>query len=164
MSYLTIIFVCLAILSPCQADLIGDFCDRSKNPSLCDQVLRSDPRSNGADARGLAEIVLENAISATQASINVAKSVSNPGNQGIIDTCIEVFSDAVGTLQECKPLIPKRDRFSIGTLQTKGSAALTDVNTCSDEFGANEPPQLTQASARAYTFVQLLLIIANTLQ
>ncbi|XP_047979595.1 pectinesterase inhibitor-like [Salvia hispanica] len=164
MSYLTIIFVCLAILSQCQADLIGDFCTRSNNPSLCGQVLRSDPRSNGADARGLAKIALENAVSATQASIDVAKKVSNPSIKGIIDTCIEVFGDAVDTLNQSKPLIPKQDRGSISSLRTKGSAALTDVNTCSDEFGANEPPQLTQASARAYTFVQLLLIIANTLQ
>ncbi|KAG6431857.1 hypothetical protein SASPL_103425 [Salvia splendens] len=82
--------------------LICDICARSNNPSLCDHVLRSDPRSNGADARGPAEIALENAVLATQASIDVANMVSNPGNKGIIDTCIEVFGDAVDTLNKCK--------------------------------------------------------------
>ncbi|KAG6435148.1 hypothetical protein SASPL_100016 [Salvia splendens] len=160
MSYLAIIFVCLAILSQCQADLIGDFCTRSSNPSVCGQVIRFDPRSNGADARGLAEIALENAVSDTQASIDVAKTVSNPSNKGIIDTCIEVFGDALDTLNQCKLLIPKQDRSSISSLRTKGSAALTDVNTCNDEFGANEPPQLTQASARPIHCKNMLVLCA----
>ncbi|XP_057782316.1 pectinesterase inhibitor-like [Salvia miltiorrhiza] len=163
MSSFAIIFVSLALLSQCKADLIGDFCKKSNNPSLCSKTLSSDPRSKAANARALAEIALENAVSATQASIRVAKSVANPGNKAIIDTCVETFGDAVETLQECKPLIPKQDRPSIDTLRTKGSAALTDVDTCSDEFGAKEPSQLKQASDKAYTFVQLLLIIANTL-
>ncbi|XP_041995581.1 pectinesterase inhibitor-like [Salvia splendens] len=163
MSYSTIIFLSLALLSQCHADLIGDLCTKSNNPSLCNQALRSDPRSKGADARGLAGIALDNSLSTTQASINVAKSVSNPGNKEIIDTCVENFGEAVDNLQEAKPLIQKLDRPSISTLQTRGSAALTDVDTCSDEFGASEPSELKQATDKAYTFIQLLLIIINTL-
>lgn len=157
-----IIVISLALLSQCQADLIGNLCAKSNNPSLCSQTLRSDPRSKGANARTLAGIALDKAVSTTQASISVAKTVSSPGIKGKIDTCIEVFGDALDTLQECKPLIPRLDRISISDLQTKGSAALTDVDTCGDDFGANEPPQLKQASAKAFTFVELLLIIVNT--
>lgn len=163
MSYSTIIFLSLALLSQCHADLIGDLCTKSNNPSLCNQALRSDRRSQGADARGLARIALDNSLSATQASINLAKSLSNPGNKEKIKTCIENFGDAVDNLQEAKPLIPKLDRPNISTLQTKGSTALTDVDTCSEEFGASEPSKLKQATDKAYTFIQLLLIIANTL-
>ncbi|KAH6764948.1 hypothetical protein C2S52_013954 [Perilla frutescens var. hirtella] len=162
MSSFAIIFVALALVSQCEADLISGFCSKSNNPSLCDQTLRSNPRSRGADARGLANITLGNALSATQALVRVAKSVSNPTNKEIIDTCIENFDDASDNLKECKALIQKKDKASIGTLVTEASAALTDVDTCSDEFGAKEPPQLKQATAKAYTFVQLLLIIANT--
>ncbi|XP_042065509.1 pectinesterase inhibitor-like [Salvia splendens] len=163
MSYSTIIFLSLALLSQCHADLIADLCTKYNNPSICNQALRSDPRSKGADARGLARIALDNSLSATQTSINVAKSVSSPSNKDKIDTCIENFDDAVGNLQEAKPLIPKLDRPNISTLQTKGSTALTDVRTCSEEFGASEPTKLKQATNKAYTFIQLLLIIANTL-
>ncbi|KAL1558391.1 hypothetical protein AAHA92_08866 [Salvia divinorum] len=162
MSYSAIIFVSLALLSQCHADTIDSLCSKSNNPTLCNQVLRADSRSQGADARGFAEIALDNSLSATQASINVAKSVSNAGNKEKIDTCIENFDDAVFNLQEAKPLLRSRDRPDISTIQTKGSAALTDVDTCSEEFGANEPARLKQATDKAYTFIQLLLIIANT--
>lgn len=163
MSSLITIFLSLALLSQCQADLIGDICAKANNPSLCTQTLRSDPRSSGANARTLAGIALEKAVSATQASVSVAKSLSNPKIKAKIDTCIEVFGDAIDTLQECKPLLPRADPVSKSDLQTKGSAALTDVDTCSDDFGSDEPAQLKQASAKAYTLVEVFLIIVNTL-
>lgn len=150
--HLVTIFVALAValLSICQADLIGDFCAKSNNPTLCTNTLRSDPRSKGADARGLATIAIGKAQEATRASINVAKSLLNSGNKGIISTCIENFSNAVANLKECETQLNKRD---IGTLRSIGSAALTDIGTCSDEFGAKEPPQLKEASGKADTFV-----------
>lgn len=162
-SFVIILVVSLGLLSTCQGDLIGDLCSKSNNPPLCNQVLRSDPRSQGQNGRVLAQIALERAESATKDSINVAKSVGNPSNKEKIGTCIENFNDAVDNLEESKPLLQRRDRPSIGDLQTKGSAALTDVDTCSDEFGAGEPPQLKAASDKAYTLVQLFLIIVNTL-
>ncbi|KAH6831758.1 hypothetical protein C2S53_008377 [Perilla frutescens var. hirtella] len=159
--FVVIFVVSLGLLSKCEGDLIGDLCSRSNNPSLCNQVLRSDPRSGGSDARGLAEIAVENAESSTKSAINVAKSVVNGGNKNNIDTCIENFNNAVGTLEDSKPLIRKGDRGSIGDLKTKGSAVLTDLNTCADDF-PNEPTQLKEATARAYTISQLFLIIVNT--
>ncbi|KAL1541104.1 pectinesterase inhibitor-like [Salvia divinorum] len=159
MFHLVAIFA-VALLSKCEADLIGDFCLKSNNPTLCTNTLRSDPLSKGADARGLATIAIKKAEEATLASINVAKSISNIGNKGVISTCIENFSNAGANLKECESLINKRD---VGTLRSTGSASLTDISTCSDEFGGKEPPQLKEATGKAYTFVQLLLIIANTL-
>ncbi|KAG6403594.1 hypothetical protein SASPL_135820 [Salvia splendens] len=162
MFHLVTIFVALAValLNKCQADLISDFCVKSNNPTLCTNTLRSDPRSKGADARGMATIAIKKAEEATQASINVAKSLLNSGNKEIISTCIENFSSAVANIKECESLLNRRD---IGTLRSIGSTALTDVGTWSDEFGANEPPKLKEASGKADTFVQLLLIIANSL-
>ena len=155
-----IVALAVALLNKCQADLIDDFCVKSNNPTLCTNTLRSDPRSKGADARGLATIAIKKAEEATRASINVVKSLLNSGNKEIISTCIENFSSAVTNLKECESLLNRRD---IGTLRSIGSAALTDVGTCSDEFGANEPAKLKEASGKADTFVQLLLIIASAL-
>lgn len=160
MSSFIIIFVSLAILGQCQGDLIGDICSKSNNGALCREALRSAPA--GANARGLAAVAVAKAASATTDAINVAKSVQNPGNKEIINTCIENFDDAVDNLDQCKPLISFPGRSKISDLQTKASAALTDVDTCSDEFGAKEPSNLKDASAKAYTLVQLVLIIVNT--
>ena len=165
MSYSAKIFLSLALLSQCHADLIGDLCTKSDYPSLCNQALRSDPRSKGANARGLAVIAVDNSLSTIQASINVVKSLSNPGNKRTIDTCIEVFGVSVDHLHEAKLLIPKQDRYSIGTLQLIGSAGLTNIDTCSEEFafrGASIPSELKQATDKAFAFFQLLLIIVNT--
>ncbi|KAI3460139.1 hypothetical protein Pfo_016802 [Paulownia fortunei] len=155
--------IVLVFLCNCQADLIGDVCSKSSNPSLCNQALRSDPRSRGADLRGLGQIIIEKARAATQATINVAKSVANGSNKGKANTCMETCNDAKHSLNDCQKLLKAHDRSSISTLKSAGAAALTDVGTCDDEFGATEPPKLKQASRKAQDLIDVLLVIANGL-
>ncbi|KAI3465247.1 hypothetical protein Pfo_021910 [Paulownia fortunei] len=151
------------LLCVCQADLIADVCSKSVNPSLCTQVLTSDPRSRGADLRGLGQIIIEKAKAATQDTINVAKSVSGGGNEQKSSTCVETCGDAIDNLNQSSSLLKASGGRSISDLQTKGSAALTDVSTCDDEFGESEPAKLKDASRRAQDLIDVLLVIANSL-
>lgn len=162
-SSLLLILFSLVLLGKCQCDLVEDFCSKSINPYTCNLFLRANPRSKDADARGLAEIAIQNAVADTGICIKVAKSEANPSNRQIINTCIENFDNAIDNLNNCMELVKKRDKSSIATLKTRGSAALSDVATCGDEFGKREPPRLKDATDKAFVFAQLLLIIANTL-
>lgn len=164
MSNLIITFVSLALLLiTCQANLLSDFCSKSINPSLCNQVAESDPRTKGADAVGLAAIAIEKAEAAIRASANVAKSVTSRSNKQIIDTCVENFGEAASNLKECKALINKRSWVTARTLESKAAAAMTDIDTCNDEFGEKEPRQLKEATEKANAMVGLLLIISKSL-
>lgn len=164
MGSIVITFVSLALLlSTCHAYLISDFCSKSINPSLCNQVAGSDPRTKGADAASLAAIAIEKAEAALRASVSVAKSVTSRSNKQIIDTCIENFDEAASNLKECKELINRRSWASARALESKGAAAMSDIETCSDEFGEKEPRQLKEATEKANALVELLLIIIKSL-
>ncbi|KAL8490175.1 hypothetical protein ACS0TY_025417 [Phlomoides rotata] len=76
-SFLLFICLTLAFFSSSQADLIGDICSKSVNPTLCNSSLRSDPRSRGADLRALANIAIDQSIAATTATVNVATSLES---------------------------------------------------------------------------------------
>ncbi|KAL7154951.1 hypothetical protein ABFS83_03G039100 [Erythranthe nasuta] len=158
----------LAILSlsllfiSCEADLIGTVCAKSVNPSLCTNILRSDPRARTADLRGLGQISVEKAKAATQDTISAAKSVGGSGKPAA-ETCVSVCGDAIDNLNQCSAYLKASGRARIGDLQTKGSAALTDVSTCDDEFGDSEPANVKQASRKAQDIIDMLLVVANSL-
>ncbi|GFQ02579.1 pectinesterase inhibitor [Phtheirospermum japonicum] len=119
----------------CEADLINDVCSKATNPRLCNQALRSDTRSKGADLRGLAEIIIQKSQAAIRVAKRVAKSVQTSENKPIIDTCIETQNDANDTLNDCMKLLKQAIRkIDKDTLNIQASAAMTDVGTCDDGF------------------------------
>ncbi|KAL8490179.1 hypothetical protein ACS0TY_025910 [Phlomoides rotata] len=149
----------LAFLCNCQADLISDVCSIAINPSLCTQTLRSDPRSRGANLKGLGQIAIVKAEAATQNAIRVVKSFSGKF-KAIVDTCVETFNDAIGDLKESSQALKAGNK---GDVQTRGSSALTNAGTCDDEFGGKEPPRVKAASKTAQDIIGILLAIANKL-
>ncbi|KAK4434337.1 hypothetical protein Salat_0596500 [Sesamum alatum] len=120
-------------------------------------LIESDPRAD-------AQAVIQQAVAATQAVIQVAKSVQTGGNKQIVEVCIETSGDAIDNLNAIKVQLPKaRDPRSIRTLQAKAAGAMTDVGTCDDEFGDSEPPQVAAATKKAHDLINQLLIILNKL-
>ncbi|KAG8390977.1 hypothetical protein BUALT_Bualt01G0139900 [Buddleja alternifolia] len=155
--------IVLALLFISEADLISDVCSKAQKTFLCNQALRSDPCSRGANLPGLGKIAIDESRAAVQNTIKVAKLFDNRGNKGKSETCIETCGDAIDNLNDCQKLVKARDKFSLNTLQTKASAALTDVSTCDDEFGAGEPAKLKEASQTAQDLIDVVLVIANLL-
>ncbi|KAL2230997.1 UNVERIFIED_CONTAM: hypothetical protein Sindi_1694100 [Sesamum indicum] len=127
-------------------------------------LLWSSPVFVESDARADAQAAIQQSIAATQAVIQAVKSVANGGNKQIVKTCIETSSDAISNLNEVKSQLPRaRDPFSIDTLKTKASAAVSNVGTCDDEFGAQEPPKVKAATQKAIALISRLLQILNQL-
>ncbi|CAI9775829.1 unnamed protein product [Fraxinus pennsylvanica] len=159
-----LVSLALVLLCGCLADLVDDICSANIIPSLCNQVLRSDPRSQRAKTpRDLGPIALNMALEGTKATLKAVQSV---GKGPIVDTCIEVIEDAIDNLNGCRPLLDATDRSKISDLQTHTSTALSDVSTCDDSYdegGVNEPPQISQASKRAQVIIDILINIANRL-
>ncbi|KAL7127592.1 hypothetical protein ABFS83_14G263300 [Erythranthe nasuta] len=153
----------MMICKSSEADLISKVCTTARNPSLCNQVLRSDPRSKGSDLAGLGAIIVEKGKDAVKAATNVIKSIPPVGRAkgGVTDTCIELFTDAVDYLNDCKQNLRSRDRDA---LRRNASGALVGVETCDDGFtedGGVEPPEAARADRRAEDIIQVLLVIAS---
>ncbi|KAL8490177.1 hypothetical protein ACS0TY_025908 [Phlomoides rotata] len=149
----------LVVLCNCQADLISNVCSTAINPYLCTQTLKSDPRSRGADLKGLGQIAIVKAEAATQNAIGVVKSFS--GNyKDVVEICVETSNQAIDDLKESSQLLHAGRKADV---QTRGSSALTNVGTCDDEFGDSEPPKVKEATKRAQDLISILLVIANSL-
>ncbi|KAH6759286.1 hypothetical protein C2S51_019521 [Perilla frutescens var. frutescens] len=162
--FLFLISLSLAIFHDSQADLLGDICSRSVNPTLCNSSLRSDPRSSGADLRTLAQIAIEKASAATATTIKVANSLASSGtSQQKIAACVQNCNEAIGVLDQCREILTGGGGGSSGNLPTKATTALTDISICDSEFGREEPPQLKEASSQAQALVNVFFVIANRL-
>ncbi|KAL6511218.1 hypothetical protein OROHE_020587 [Orobanche hederae] len=153
-------FTCTCVA---QTSWISRICSMSRNSIVCYRALMSDPRSSYNDIKILGEIIIYKSQAATQAAINVTKSVENNDNKEIIETCIETQNDAKDMLKECLVLLEKAryDEPSKSALNNAASAALTDVGTCDDEFGSSEPPKLKRASRYAQDLIDVLLVISK---
>ncbi|CAI9753504.1 unnamed protein product [Fraxinus pennsylvanica] len=140
-----------------KADLIGDFCSTVRDPSFCNKALRSDRRSAKADVRGLGQIALDKAIASAKTTLKLAKEL---GNGELPSTCAEVCSDAIDNLNECQGLLRGNDKES---LNVEASAALDDLATCDDEYGAKEPTNLKNASQTTQGLISIILAVSNRL-
>lgn len=161
-SSFVLISLSLAIFfSSSQADLIGDVCSKSVNPTLCNSSLRSDPRSRGADLRGLSNIAVDQSISATSAAVKVATSLESGPNKGKAKTCVDTFNSAVGVLNRVKSLLPGGGGGR--NLSTEVNAAFSDIGICEGAFGRDYPPQLKNAGYRAQGLVNVLAVIVASL-
>ncbi|CAA0811319.1 Unknown protein [Striga hermonthica] len=156
---LAILFLCITS----RADLISDVCSKSVDPAFCTRTLRTDPAARAApDLRSLGRVVVVRAKSAARVVVYVSASV---GGQ-IGGTCVETSRDAIDNLNESSKALRRPGRVAVGDLQTKASAALSDVATCDDEYedsGRPEPAKLKAATAKAQGIISILLVIANQL-
>lgn len=148
--------------SQSQADLIRTVCSKSRNPPVCNWVLRSDPRSRGSDLTGLGEIAIEKAQAAVKVATAAVKTVRPKGSRikGVVSTCLETFSDAVDDLNDSKQFLKSRDKQS---LNVHASAALDNVDTCDDEFNTagGEPAIVARATKKAGDVIDVVLVISN---
>lgn len=148
-------------LSQSQADLVSTVCSKSTNPSLCNQVMGSDPRSKGAGLPVLGQIAIEKSQAAVNAATAVVKTVPPKGRiKGVIDTCVENFSDAIDDLNDSKQSLKSGDKQG---LNLHASAAVASVQTCDDEFNTagGEPGNVAQATKKASEIIDVILVISN---
>ncbi|KAL2498133.1 Pectinesterase inhibitor 2 [Abeliophyllum distichum] len=155
---LSLAFLCNCLtFDNVKADLIGDLCSSVANPSFCNHALRSDPNSAKADLRGLGEVAHDKATASAETTLNLAKAL---GKGKLPRTCVEVIGEAIDSLNECQGSLRGNDK---GTLNIKASAALDDLATCDDEYGAKEPTNLKQASQTTQGLISIILAVSNRL-
>lgn len=95
---------------------------------------------------------IDQSIAAVRNCINAVKSVK--GQKQVVDTCIEVLNNSIDNLRQTAAAAKagKKD-----DAKTRASAALTDVDTCEDEFGRSEPAPVKSALAAASASISKVL-------
>lgn len=121
-----------------EEDLVSATCKKTLYFQLCLSSLRSDPKSQTSDLRGLASIALNltiaNGVSTLSYISNLKSEASYNGSQSVssyLSDCRDVYSDAIQNLQDSVQALNDK---SYDTLQSLVSAAMTDSETCEDGF------------------------------
>ncbi|KAL7085335.1 hypothetical protein ACP275_14G276100 [Erythranthe tilingii] len=160
---LMMIMICSCQVSEGAADdLISKVCSDAPNPQLCDQLLRPDLRSKGSDLVGLGGIMVEKGQDAVKAAIAAIKSIPPSAET---DTCLDFFTDAIDSLNDCKQDLGSRDWDK---LHYDATTAIGDVGYCDDIFtdepGGTVPPVVAEADRRAEEIIYVLLVIEKLSQ
>lgn len=152
--------LCIGIGSFVSADLVGDICAKSQNPSFCLDFFKSD---HSATLVNLGIKAIDRAGSSagdTKKLIDsLVKGTTDPSLKGKYQSCSENYGDAVSTLSEARKSLndPK-------TLNIKVSAVMTDVDTCEDGFGKSPVnPKLKDGNTFLTNVCSVALVISNRL-
>ncbi|KAL7175364.1 hypothetical protein ACSBR2_029045 [Camellia fascicularis] len=100
MTRIVLLFVLFSLNCHSHADLIADTYKKSENPDLCNSTLRSDPRSAKADAKGLARIMLEAALTKASTTFNQVKKLLSKTTEPVLKGCLTVCTDKYESIVE----------------------------------------------------------------
>ncbi|XP_028053959.1 pectinesterase inhibitor-like [Camellia sinensis] len=93
MTRIVLLFVLFSLNYHSHVDLIADTCKKSENPDLCNSTLRSDPRSAKADAKGLARIMIEAALTKASTTFNQVKKLLSKTTEPVLKGCLTICTD-----------------------------------------------------------------------
>ncbi|XP_057476688.1 pectinesterase inhibitor [Actinidia eriantha] len=146
--------------------LISEICPKTRNPSLCLQALKSDPRSASKDLKGLGQFSIDIAEVFAKQTSKIIASLTNqatdPKLKGRYETCSENYSDAIDSLGQANQFLKSGDYNS---LNIYASAAFDGAVTCEDSFEGppDIPTQLHQADLKLEDLCDIILVISNLL-
>ncbi|KAK1353631.1 PMEI domain-containing protein [Heracleum sosnowskyi] len=154
--WLSLLLAAASLITIASADeaLIESICSTTGNTPLCNNILKT---SVVSERGGLGQLLTNVALRKVHKSLNLVRQLAKISTdfrtKNQYDACLEVFDDAFDSLKECKK------RFSENNLNdanVMASAALTDIDTCSDEV-TNAPPQLTDAIKESSNIIRIVL-------
>ncbi|XP_047339882.1 pectinesterase inhibitor-like [Impatiens glandulifera] len=146
--------------------LVSQICADTRNPSLCNQVLDSDPGASTADLKGLGYISIKIALTNVKQTLPYIKSLVMQTTDVMLKnrykTCAENYSNTVDSLNQSKTFLDKGD---IPSLRTYASAAFDGPGTCEDSFEGPPaaPAKLNDANKKLEDHVSILLKIGALL-
>ncbi|KAL7263834.1 hypothetical protein ACSBR1_001899 [Camellia fascicularis] len=160
MTRIVLLFVLLSLNYHSHADLIADTCKKSEYPDLCNSTLRSDPRSAKADAKGLAHIMLEVALTKASTTFNQVKNLLSKTTVPVLKRCLTICADMYDSIVEEIPKAIQNVGSDNNEAIHQSDLALTDADTCEGIFsdGPNKRKSPLTANNNA---VQHLVAIAE---
>lgn len=145
-------------------DLLAQICKTTPNQLFCLKFLNSVPGLANLSIKGLAQDSIEKAESNANAIIGLIGALlknakNSPRLKGQYESCLENFNDAIDSLNDAKAALVSGGP---GDLNNYASSALTDVDTCGEDF-TGESPQLKTATQNLQNIISVILAISNHL-
>ncbi|THG18100.1 cell wall / vacuolar inhibitor of fructosidase 1-like [Camellia sinensis] len=160
MTRIVLLFVLFSLNYHSRADLIADTCKKSEFPDLCNSTLRSDPRSAKADAKGLALIMLEVALTKASTTFNQVKKLLSKTTEPVLKECLSLCAHLYESIIQEIPKAIQNVGSNNNEAIHQGDLAITDADTCEGIF--NEEPNKRKSPFTANNIaVQHLVGIAE---
>ncbi|KAI8028569.1 Cell wall / vacuolar inhibitor of fructosidase 2 [Camellia lanceoleosa] len=139
---------------------LADTCKKSEFPDLCNSTLRSDPRSAKADAKGLALIMLEVALTKASTTFNQVKKLLSKATEPVLKECLTLCTHLYGSIVEEIPKAIQNVGSDNNEAIHQGDLAITDADTCEGIF-SEEPNKRKSPITANNIAVQHLVGIAE---
>lgn len=147
-------------------DVLSTVCSKTKNPSLCLQTLKADPRAATGDLKGLCQVSIDLALAKAKDTKNYIGSLIGQSNGPSLKekylSCSENYENSIGDLQDATGLLNSGDYNGVNL---HASAAMTETDDCEENF--KEPPfdpsQLPKRDEDFDFLCSIILVISNLL-
>ncbi|CAI8593984.1 unnamed protein product [Vicia faba] len=145
-------------------------CKKSKNPSFCDNLLKSKPGGVGGDLGSLAQYtieVLRTDVSNTITLITklIEESGSDPMKQTQYKNCLSLFGMEEGALGEIEEVLQMLKNSDYNGMNLHMSIVQTNVDEClsgdSEDSSTQNNPELSKNVAVVDQVAQIILIMSN---
>ncbi|KAL2459370.1 Pectinesterase inhibitor [Forsythia ovata] len=149
---------------PPKPDLVPEICSKSRNPSVCFQILKG---QHGASLPDLGQsLFVTGQTSALQAFLKVRNLILKENNTLIkkrLYSCLDDYSLATYDVAAWKLLFDSKNHLN---LPSRATGVVKQIQSCDKIFEqapCDEPAELKQSSQYLQDIVSVLLIVSNRL-
>ncbi|XP_047335896.1 pectinesterase inhibitor-like [Impatiens glandulifera] len=140
--------------------LIQTVCSESQNPTLCNNILNSDPQSAHADLKGLIQILFDKTYSRGNRALTVIASLyknANNENKEHLQSCAMSYKSAMENLNKANAALKSSNNKEI---YSDLISVIDGAESCDDEYDGPPviPPKLEEANKN---FEDIAYIIFN---
>ncbi|XP_047335897.1 pectinesterase inhibitor-like [Impatiens glandulifera] len=141
--------------------LIQNVCSKTQNPTLCSNILNSDPRSAHADLKGLIQILFDKTYARGNRALTVIaslyKNANNNETREILQSCAMSYKSSMTNLNNANAALKSGNNKEI---YSDLISVIDGAESCDDEYDGPPviPPKLEEANKN---FEDIAYIIFN---
>lgn len=176
MKRLNFVFIFIALLSSSSQfqqskaattssnDLIHQVCQKTSNPSLCESTLKSDPKSEGADTKGLAHITSDKSLESANETLNkvIPALVGKAKEKAVADklqNCRIIYALIVSDISSASAQLEASGKNEVALSYLELAANGTD--SCEKVFTLVPPKMNSPLSDRNNPLVALIRVVQD---
>ncbi|XP_047340214.1 pectinesterase inhibitor-like [Impatiens glandulifera] len=145
--------------------LIQNVCSKTQNPTLCNDILNSDPRSAQADLKGLVQILIDKTYARGNLALTVIaslyKNANNTETKDQLHSCDMSYKSAMIYLNKADAALKSGNKEIYSDL----ISVIDGVESCDDVYEGPPviPPTLEEANKNFEDIVNIIFTISKLL-
>ncbi|XP_047335898.1 pectinesterase inhibitor-like [Impatiens glandulifera] len=145
--------------------LIQNICSKTQNPTFCNHILNSDPRSVHADLKGLVQILIDKTYSRGNRALTVIaslyKNANNNETKDQLYSCAMSYKSAMNNLNKVNAALKSGNREIYSDL----ISVIDGAESCDDVYDGPPviPPKLEKANKNFEDIAYIIFTISKLL-